>query len=76
MFRGDGSRAQKLENRWNCLNSFVRGCRMVEVFLVKNVIKDWWVCNNSFCYSAHTMITKKGIKKYTEIENFFPSTVF
>ena len=26
MFRGDGSRAQKLENRWNCLNSFVRGC--------------------------------------------------
>ena len=27
MFRGDGSRAQKLENRWNCLNSFVRGCR-------------------------------------------------
>ena len=23
MFRGDGSRAQKLENRWNCLNSFV-----------------------------------------------------
>ena len=28
MFRGDGSRAQKLENRWNCLNSFVRGCRI------------------------------------------------
>ena len=27
VFRGDGSRAQKLENRWNCLNSFVRGCR-------------------------------------------------
>ena len=26
VFRGDGSRAQKLENRWNCLNSFVRGC--------------------------------------------------
>ena len=23
MFRGDRSRAQKLENRWNCLNSFV-----------------------------------------------------
>ena len=23
VFRGDGSRAQKLENRWNCLNSFV-----------------------------------------------------
>ena len=29
MFRGDGRRAQKLENRWNCLNSFVRGCRLV-----------------------------------------------
>ena len=26
VFRGDGRRAQKLENRWNCLNSFVRGC--------------------------------------------------
>ena len=26
MFRRDGSRAQKLENRWNCLDSFVRGC--------------------------------------------------
>ena len=26
VFRGDGSRAQKLENRWNCLNSSVRGC--------------------------------------------------
>ena len=25
VFRGDGSRAQKLENRWSCLNSFVRG---------------------------------------------------
>ena len=49
---------------------------MVEVFLVKNVVKVGWVCNNSFCYSAHTMITKKGIKKYTEIENIFPSTVF
>ena len=29
VFRGDGRRAQKLENRWNCLNSFVRGCRLV-----------------------------------------------
>ena len=28
VFRGDGSRAQKLENRWNCLNSFVRGCSL------------------------------------------------
>ena len=28
VFRGDRSRAQKLENRWNCLNSFVRGCSM------------------------------------------------
>ena len=26
MFRGDGSRAEKLENRLNCLNSFVQGC--------------------------------------------------
>ena len=23
LFRGDRRRAQKLENRWNCLNSFV-----------------------------------------------------
>ena len=30
MFRGDGSRAQKLENRWNCLNGFVRGCSSTE----------------------------------------------
>ena len=30
VFRGDGSRAQKLENRWNCLNSFVRGCSMYQ----------------------------------------------
>ena len=29
LFRGDGSRGQKLENRWNCLNSFVRGCSCV-----------------------------------------------
>ena len=28
VFRGDGSRAQKLENRWNCLYSFVQGCSM------------------------------------------------
>ena len=27
LFRGDRSRAQKLENRWNCLNSFVWGYR-------------------------------------------------
>ena len=30
VFRGDGSRAQKLENTWNCLNSFVRGCSNYE----------------------------------------------
>ena len=24
LFRGDGSRGQKLENRWNCLNSLSR----------------------------------------------------
>ena len=28
LFRGDGSRGQKLENRWNCLNSFARGCKL------------------------------------------------
>ena len=33
LFRGDGSRAQKLENRWNCLNSFVGGCRNFHVTL-------------------------------------------
>ena len=27
LFRGDRSRAQKLENTWNCLNSFVWGYR-------------------------------------------------
>ena len=27
LFRGDRSRAQNLENRWNCVNSFVRSCR-------------------------------------------------
>ena len=26
LFRGDGSMAQKLENRWICLNSFDQGC--------------------------------------------------
>ena len=26
LFRGDRSRVQKLENRWNCLNSLVQGC--------------------------------------------------
>ena len=33
LFRGDESRAQKLENRWNCLNSFVRGCRLTFLML-------------------------------------------
>ena len=28
VFRGDQSRVQKLENRWSCLNSFVRGCSL------------------------------------------------
>ena len=28
LFRRDGSRAKKFENRWNCLNSFVWGCRL------------------------------------------------
>ena len=30
VFRGDGSRAQKLENRWNSLDSFVRSFRFID----------------------------------------------
>ena len=47
MFRGDGSRAQKLENRWNCLNSFVQGCSFTLIGALLKKEKGGPVSNSS-----------------------------
>ena len=50
VFRGDGSRAQKLENRWNCLNRFCPGLQHPEYMQQYSYTED------ALCYKNHSDI--------------------
>ena len=55
LFRGDRSRAQKLKNRWNCLNSFVQVFRNFHVTLKfwKTSLQVISTSNNIILYYMH-----------------------
>ena len=53
-FREDGSRAQKLENRWSCLNSFVRGCSLNFTFLKLHLMSDHANTNSIMRFSQNS----------------------
>ena len=62
MFRGDGSRAQKLENTWNCLNSFVRDCSsLVFSFFSVPYLGLGSVMSGTGAASFHNLILRDGV---------------